>query len=865
MKRDIILSIILAIISITLTIYCVVDNKNQAKKEQLLINNEKLKEKTNNTINNNSSNETTANSSVNDNNTNNSQTPANTETTTPITENPSSTVPSVEESPIKNVEEQVEIGQTPIVEEQAEIGQTPIAEEQLEEQQEEEMEPYEEEQEQIVQTPDKAKNKTATIVEATSIKLDKTNIELNTTNNKTATINATIEPSNVTDKTKTWINSNPAVATINNNGVITAKTKGTTTITVKTSNGKTASCKVTVTSPANSIRLTRMSNIDNKYITELTGDRIGQISAIINPGGSDISEVEWINSAPDKLALERVIENGTYYIKSALNEKMVLDVTGGSIDNNVAIQLYEKNNVENQQFEIRNVKGEYYTIKSKKSGKVLDVPNGSKERGTKIHQYTPNNTESQQWEFEYLGNGYYQIKSRVNGLYLDVTDAQAKNKTRIQVWTENKNKAQKFKLEPIRKRKTVVENGTYYIKAASNVKKVLDVAGGSINNKATIQMYERNETKAQQFEIINLGNNYYVIRSSKSGKVLDIPNASMELNTKLQQYSFNGTDAQIWKIEKEGEYYRFKSKRNGLYLNVIGAKTEKYAGLQMYTGNKSKSQRFKLEKISAEIQYANIEHIILKGKKKGVVSITAKLKTGKSVTNKITVKEGSWEVKNGKYIYHYTNGTKKIWSVSEYTGWKKLKEQNVKALDPTAYKITGNHIYYAGFKQYYVCKDNTANNKAIKNGGSPYAITVDLDNFRESVFENNGTNKNPIWEPIKSVRVNHGGKFDHEVWKKLDHKLFAKNWKTPQGLFYTNGAHWDNVDDQNGHILRYWVSFGTKGRINNSLKVENELYLHEVTGGKSVGYTNAGCVTAVTEHAKWIYYNIGRGTPILIW
>ena len=224
-----------------------------------------------------------------------------------------------------------------------------------------------------------------------------------------------------------------------------------------------------------------------------------------------------------------------------------------------------------------------------------------------------------------------------------------------------------------------------------------------------------------------------------------------------------------------------------------------------------------------------------------------------------------WEINNNQYIYHYLDGTTKEWTISEYEAWKKLKEQNVKALDPTAYEITGKHIYYAGFKQYYVCKDNTANNKAIKNGGSPYAITVDLDNFRESVFENNGTNNDPIWEPIKSVRVNHGGKFDYEVWKKLDHKLFAKNCKTPQGLFYTNGAHWDNVDDKKGHILRYWVSFGTKGRINSSLKVEDVLYLHEVTGGKSVGNTNSGCVTSVTEHAKWIYYNIGRGTPILIW
>lgn len=53
----------------------------------------------------------------------------------------------------------------------------------------------------------------------------------------------------------TWTSSNPKVCTVNSKGQITALKKGTATITVKTTKGKTATCKVTVKSPATSIKL----------------------------------------------------------------------------------------------------------------------------------------------------------------------------------------------------------------------------------------------------------------------------------------------------------------------------------------------------------------------------------------------------------------------------------------------------------------------------------------------------------------------------------------------------------------------------------------------------------------------------------
>lgn len=65
---------------------------------------------------------------------------------------------------------------------------------------------------------------------------------------KTLTLQATINPQNTTQsKTLTWSSSNTNVAVVNSNGTVTGKAAGTAVITVKTSNGKTATCTVTVT------------------------------------------------------------------------------------------------------------------------------------------------------------------------------------------------------------------------------------------------------------------------------------------------------------------------------------------------------------------------------------------------------------------------------------------------------------------------------------------------------------------------------------------------------------------------------------------------------------------------------------------
>ena len=70
-----------------------------------------------------------------------------------------------------------------------------------------------------------------------------------------ATLTQTTQPNNVLT-TYVWSSSNNDVATVSN-GVVTAKAQGTATVSVKTFNGKTASCTVTVSPAPTSIKLNR--------------------------------------------------------------------------------------------------------------------------------------------------------------------------------------------------------------------------------------------------------------------------------------------------------------------------------------------------------------------------------------------------------------------------------------------------------------------------------------------------------------------------------------------------------------------------------------------------------------------------------
>ena len=83
--------------------------------------------------------------------------------------------------------------------------------------------------------------------EPTSISLNVNNGSIDlSSSTKTLNLSATISPSNTPNTNKVWYSSNTKYAKVSQNGVVTGLKRGTSTITVKTSNGKTATATITV-------------------------------------------------------------------------------------------------------------------------------------------------------------------------------------------------------------------------------------------------------------------------------------------------------------------------------------------------------------------------------------------------------------------------------------------------------------------------------------------------------------------------------------------------------------------------------------------------------------------------------------------
>jgi len=128
-------------------------------------------------------------------------------------------------------------------------------------------------------------------VPVTGISINKTGVSV--VKGKTCQLNATVNPSDASNKNVTWSSSNTSVATVNSSGKVTAKAVGTSTITVKTKDGsKTATCKVTVTS--GTISVTGVS-LDKSSASVFVGKTL-TLNATVKPKNATNKKMTWSSS-----------------------------------------------------------------------------------------------------------------------------------------------------------------------------------------------------------------------------------------------------------------------------------------------------------------------------------------------------------------------------------------------------------------------------------------------------------------------------------------------------------------------------------------------------------------------------------------
>ncbi len=153
-----------------------------------------------------------------------------------------------------------------------------------------------------------SKGVTVTTPAKPSVKLNRTSLTL--TKGKTYTLKTTVTGTN---KAVTWSSSNSSVASVDKNGKVTAKTKGTATITAKV-DGVSASCKVTVNEPAKTT-----IKLDKTKVTLGIGEPC-TLKATVSPS----QKVTWTSSNPK---IVKVDSNGKLTVAKDLADYIDIEQT----------------------------------------------------------------------------------------------------------------------------------------------------------------------------------------------------------------------------------------------------------------------------------------------------------------------------------------------------------------------------------------------------------------------------------------------------------------------------------------------------------------------------------------------------------
>lgn len=182
-------------------------------------------------------------------------------------------------------------------------------------------------------------------VSVAGVSLDKTEIVL--VEGSSEKLTATVEPTNATNKNVTWSSDHEAIATVDQNGTVTARRGGQATITVTTADGsKTATCTVRVRiqigEPVQSVGL-------NKTELALEVGKTGTLEAKVEPSDATNKNVTWSSSNPEVATVDNGVvtavsageviitvttEDGakTATCKVTVNAPQTVPVTGVTLD-----------------------------------------------------------------------------------------------------------------------------------------------------------------------------------------------------------------------------------------------------------------------------------------------------------------------------------------------------------------------------------------------------------------------------------------------------------------------------------------------------------------------------------------------------
>ena len=236
---------------------------------------------------------------------------------------------------------------------------------------------------------------------------------------------------------------------------------------------------------------------------------------------------------------EPIVADGLYWLVSADDPAMAMDVRGASDLSGTEIQYYPRNRTDAQLVSVRNrtqdgQSGVMLTFPL--CGRVADVVDGGTVpvgNGTRVRTWDGNGSRAQLFQPVAQGRSVtvdgasypvYRLRSLALGsggsksYCLDGSSTSTSSGTFIWLWEEYSGGKQNWCLVPV----PTPTLGTYRIRTAVNPSLCMDVYGGSTQAGANVQLFGERDQNNQRFTLTDMGEGLVGLRNAESGLMVDV-------------------------------------------------------------------------------------------------------------------------------------------------------------------------------------------------------------------------------------------------------------------------------------------------------------------------------------------------------
>ena len=642
------------------------------------------------------------------------------------------------------------------------------------------------------------------------------------------------------------------------------------------------------------------------------------------------------NAYLDQIASENknLIPDGKYVISSMLNSKYVLDVKNASTSNNANVELSTFNNeTDKQAFIVSHDAQGYISFTNVKSGKMLDVSGGKAGNNKNVQQYESNGTRAQKWVVKKSNHGYMIISALDSNYVLDVSGGKASNGTNVQLYSGNGSNAQNWNIEKFvskyekldtlaSENKNVLANGNYVISSVLNSNYVFDVSGASVKDNANIQLYQNNDSNAQQFIVTHDSQGYVTFTNAKSGKVLDVSGGKTGNNKNIQQYASNGTRAQKWVVKKDGNGYNIISALDSSYvIDLSGARVVNNRNIQLYTYHATDAQRWTFTKYVSKEEKLNS---LAQSNRNVLADGTYRICNALNSNYVLDISSGSVNNNANVQLYSQNGSNAQAFKVTHdsngYITFTNVKSGKV--IDVSGGKVANNRNI-----QQYASNGSRAQKWIVQKSGSGYTIISAMDpnyvldlsggrienNRNIQLYQSNGStaqqwtfekniterecldematqNKNMMGDGVYYIKnrdvkfaldVSGGSaysganvqlyslnKTDAQKWLvSHDSKGYVSFKNVNSGMYLTatgssNNANVNQQSSSNGYNQKWIIAFDGSQNIKLVSGLNSKLVI-DVSGGKIQNGSNIQLYTSNNSAAqKWVFEYISKDVQV---